>query len=192
MQSILDKVDKHFDDFFRPYEAPLSPQDYKDLKESVCGFLHLIKMEEKFDPLFKYKPGDLEVKKPPLLVDFDGTIVEYTPNSFIENFIITEEDNTILSDCVEILRELQKTFTIIIYSGRCNTYEGYKAVEDYLKIHLIPYDSIYFMPKPIAYLMIDDRCLHFKGSWKETYKEILKYKNWIDEKRFHSGDKRPS
>ena len=74
----------------------------------------------------------------------------------------------------DALRELQKDFRIVIYSGYgCVASEEGDAnqeIRDYLEKHGIPWDDIVQKPYPFAF-MIDDRAVHHKG-WKTTLAQI--------------------
>ena len=91
-----------------------------------------------------------------IAIDFDHTIVE---------------GDKPLPGAREALRLLkEKGFHITIHS--CNNPEWIKKVLDN---NDIPYDRIWVAPgKPIAHAYVDDRAVHFDGSWTKALNEIHK------------------
>jgi len=84
--------------------------------------------------------------KPRYCVDFDGTIFDGVG---------------ILPGCVEALTELQKTYSIAIFSARPTDAERWHMAE-VLKKHGVPFDEI-LPPKPEAVIYLDDKGRHFQG-----------------------------
>jgi hypothetical protein len=123
--------------------------------------------------------------KPTISVDFDGVIHKYSRGW---------QDGSIYDDVTdgffEWLLDAQKYFTVVIYSSRSKTPLGINAMRDYLaeKItewesksnNLVDLDKVLFAAeKPAAFLNIDDRCVTFKGNWKELDPQTLRqFKPW--------------
>lgn len=116
---------------------------------------------------------DVEWGKPIICVDFHHTITTRCgacDGGDIKDFItgVPQEGVT------EALKELSKTFRILIFTGSGSFWKGKKLqmIVDWLDKHKIPYDDIRF-DKPPAAFIIDDRSVHHR-SWSETLKEINK------------------
>jgi protein-tyrosine phosphatase len=97
-----------------------------------------------------------------LMIDFDKTIAENTPD---------REISDPMPGVKEAFDKLKSEgWNIIIYSGRANTPEGADEIREFMKKHDIPYDEI-FIGKPIAEYYIDDRNIVFTD-WKDVVDTI--------------------
>lgn len=110
-----------------------------------------------------------------ICIDMDGTICKN------RNAEQSYSDVEPMDEAVETIRKLKKQgHYIIIDTARhvktCNWNEGQiiakqaKILIDWLDIHKIPYDEIWFS-KPLADLYIDDKGMNFTN-WKEVYNQI--------------------
>lgn len=87
-----------------------------------------------------------------ICVDFDNTIFD---------------GRGIFPDCIEVLTELRKTYSIAIFSARPTDAER-KHMIAVLDEHGVPYDEI--LPvKPNAAMYIDDKAIRFDG-WDKLKK----------------------
>ena len=91
------------------------------------------------------------LSKPRICVDFDGTIFD---------------GQGILPGCIEKLTELQKSYTIAIFSAR-PTPEERRQMGVILLTRGVPYDEI-LPPKPEADFYLDDKGRQFQGWDKVT------------------------
>jgi hypothetical protein len=86
------------------------------------------------------------VSKPRICVDFDNTIFDGVG---------------ILPGCVEGLRELQKTYSVAIFTARATDAER-RQMAEILHTNNIPHDEI-LPPKPEAAFYLDDKGRQFQG-----------------------------
>jgi len=115
-----------------------------------------------------------EDKKPPLYIDFDGTIAtdEFPgagpPKPYVK----------------ETLTNLRKKYTIHVYSCRTSSewskiFSDFKQdeqvlfIKKYMRKHKIPYDSIEMSNKPTG-IFIGDENIEFKENWKEIENRLMK------------------
>lgn len=122
---------------------------------------------------------DKKLKGKIIAVDFDGVISEYDTFKGIGVF-----GKPIKDVRYAITGAKNLGATIVINTCRSEV----EQVAEYLMRHEIPYNYINFSPKNVelglsakkiaADIYIDDRCMCFKGSWKDTFQEILEFKRW--------------
>ena len=113
-----------------------------------------------------FKEGNMKKEKKRLLIDLDGVLNTYT-GEYIANYI-----PPIAEGAREFLEELNNEFELILFSAR---------EQEFVKQWSIEYDvNKYFTEitnkKRSAYLIIDDRCICFKGNFNDTLKQIKNFK----------------
>lgn len=86
------------------------------------------------------------VSKPRICIDFDGTIFD---------------GKGITPGCVEAIIELQKTYSVAIFSARPTEAERKQMIE-ILDSNSVPFDEI-LPPKPEAAFYLDDKGRQFQG-----------------------------
>lgn len=110
-----------------------------------------------------------------LLFDFDGVINSYVSGWTGVDSIIDEP----VKGIKEALDILSEDFEIIIYSTRCLSEEGIKAIRKYMEKYNLKYDGISDKKVP-AYLTIDDRAINFNGNIQEMLFKINTFKHYIN------------
>ena len=114
-----------------------------------------------------------------VVFDFDGVIHSYTSGW---------KGETVISDppvvgIENVLKELdRKGYEIVIVSTRCSSYNGMKAVSEYLNRHgLNKYIKGLSADKPPAICYVDDRALKFDPAELDSLVEqIENFKPWND------------
>ena len=101
-----------------------------------------------------------------LLIDLDGVLNTYTGN-YIANYV-----PPIAEGAKEFLKELYNEFELVLFSAR----EKEVALQWSIDNGVRQYFSEITNEKKCAYLIIDDRCICFKGSFKETLSQIKNFK----------------
>lgn len=94
--------------------------------------------------------------KPRLCVDFDGTIFDGVG---------------LFPGCVEALFELQKKYSVAIFSARRTEAER-QQMADILKQNGVPHDEI-LAAKPEAVAYIDDKGIRFEG-WSNVMANLTR------------------
>ena len=143
------------------------------------------------------------MKKPALLLDFDGVIHSYSSGwQGVRNI-----PDPPVKDAMRFIIEAQKYFQVCVYSARSGKFGGVLAMKKWLKRHLENYvlmeDQMLIEPcpfnedismservtndimgdikfptkKPRAFLTIDDRALCFNGIFPKP-EELLDFKPW--------------
>ncbi len=107
--------------------------------------------------------------KKTLLLDFDGTICQYT--GWIP------EENTILREPTEKARKalyvLSNDFELV-----CFTTRDPKPVREWLSRHGFPKMEVTNVKRP-AFLILDDRAIRFEGKWTdELLAKIRSFEPW--------------
>ncbi len=108
--------------------------------------------------------------KPTICIDFDGVLNNY--HGYDGDNLGTPRDGA-----KEFLQELNKKYTVIILSARryshiirwLNEYDLWQYVADVTSF------------KPPATCYVDDRGIQFNGDYKETLKQIKKFKTYWEE-----------
>lgn len=143
------------------------------------------------------------MKKPILLLDFDGVLHSYSSGwQGVRNI-----PDPPVKDAMRFIVEAQKHFQVCIYSARSGQFGGKRAMKKWLKRHMenhvlmedqeliepCPFNEDISMSeritdeilgdikfptkKPGAFLTIDDRCLCFRGVFQDP-KRLLDFKPW--------------
>jgi len=106
--------------------------------------------------------------KKTILFDLDGVLNMYNGN-YDENFIPPIKDGA-----YEFVKELSKDYKVVIFTTRDSI-----LASDWIKDNnLAQYvDHITNIKEP-AYLIIDDRCINFNGSYDDLKNQIKNFKVW--------------
>lgn len=127
--------------------------------------------------------------KPTICIDFDGVIHSYERGW---------QDGTIYGDVVrgffEWVERVRDDFKLVIYSSRSKDDAGVTAMALWLhhqrnawikaggqRDPVNPLEIEFAHEKPAAWLTIDDRCVHFDGSWDNpllTRDAMRAFKPW--------------
>lgn len=108
-----------------------------------------------------------------LLFDFDGVIHSYTSGWQGCGVAIDEP----VAGIKKVIDDLKNTYSIYIYSSRCENINGINCIKNYCKEFNIYYDKI-CNTKPPAFLTIDDRCICFDGNPSSLVEKINNFKTW--------------
>ena len=104
-------------------------------------------------------------------LDFDGVIHSYR-SGWCGAEIIPDPP---VHGSREAIEQLRKRFRVVIHSARCQTDEGKKAIEVWLKKHRITVDEVCSL-KPPAHVYVDDRAIPFRGNWDHAIAEIHEFR----------------
>jgi len=99
--------------------------------------------------------------KPTLVVDFDGVIHRYTSGWHGA----TEMPDGPVPGTKEAIQALRTKYKVIVSSSRANSWEGHRAIVQWLKEQSIEVDDVAYGEKPGGVAYIDDRAIRFHGSW---------------------------
>ena len=123
-----------------------------------------------------------DLDKPILCVDFDGVISEYK-SGWLGAEIIADKP---VSGAFEFLNQAILHFNVLIFSSRCNSKSGIKAMIDWFHEHGFEgLEHLHFQPgKPSFALVIDDRAIRFNGMWKDipSPEDLVDSKPWYYQK----------
>jgi len=115
------------------------------------------------------------MKKLTICLDFDGVVHSY--KSGWQGVAIIPDPP--VDGTKEAINRLRETHEVVIFSTRCKTEEGRKAIFSWLKKHGIVVDKV-SEHKPPAIIYIDDRGIQFRG-WVDCMAEIRLFKHWQEE-----------
>ena len=103
-----------------------------------------------------------------LLIDLDGVLNTYT-GKYIPDYI-----PPLTKGAIEFLEELYKEFELILFSAR-----EPRLVEEWsIEQGVSKYFKEITNEKKSAYLIIDDRCICFKGDYIDTIEQIRNFKKY--------------
>ncbi len=103
-----------------------------------------------------------------VLVDLDGVLNFYT-GDYVEDYIPPLREGA-----REFITELSLKYNLKLFTTRnCETAKQWLVVNN-----LDKYFSEVTNTKKTAWLVIDDRCLTFKGDYTDTLNQIEKFKPW--------------
>lgn len=125
--------------------------------------------------------------KPIITVDFDGVAHLYTSAWVGEDKVVDGP----VPGFFDWWYKARDHFTIVIYSARSKSETGIEAMRGWFQVHFnewrkdrietITLDLHFASEKPMAFLTIDDRAIHFKGDWKAPELDPLvmkKFRPW--------------
>jgi len=111
-----------------------------------------------------------------IALDFDGVI-----HSYISGWkgvdCIPDPPVPYAEEAINILRD--KGYEVVVWSTRCSEPDGICAIRNWLKEWHITVDKV-VMTKPPCVWYIDDRAITFKGDWRQTLVDILKFRSYLD------------
>ena len=105
--------------------------------------------------------------KKKILIDLDGVLNEYGKEPFDENFI-----PKIKEGAVEFIKEVSEIGELYLFTTRNLLLSSKWLLENNLDKYFKDVTNI----KIPSYLYIDDRCICFKGKYKQTLDEIKNFK----------------
>ena len=105
--------------------------------------------------------------KKKILIDLDGVLNEYGKEPFDENFI-----PDIKAGAEEFIKELSEIAELYLFTTRNMLLSSKWLVENNLDKYFKDVTNI----KLPSYLYIDDRCICFRGKYKQTLDEIKSFK----------------
>ncbi len=109
----------------------------------------------------------LELARPTICLDFDGVIHSFRSGWQGESIIPDPPIHRV----DEAIRQLRKTYRVVVYSARCRTAAGARAIAEWLARHQIQVDEV-SRHKPPAHIYVDDRAVRFTGDWDATIAAI--------------------
>ena len=135
-----------------------------------------------------WDPANYSAKR--ICVDFDGVISDYSDGWKNSGHI---GNSKIVAGAVEFLNKaISQDYEVLIYSARCNSAEGRKAIEVFLIDNGIKINDyawkITLMPgKPPAQFYLDDRALRFEGKFLSP-DEYIAQNPWYYKGDFRQND----
>ncbi len=105
--------------------------------------------------------------KKKILIDLDGVLNNYGNEKFDENYI-----PQVKVGAKEFLEELHQSAELYLFTTRNLMLSTKWLIKNNLDIYFKDITNI----KIPSYLYIDDRCICFKGEYKDTLNEIKKFK----------------
>ncbi|MBR1617819.1 hypothetical protein IJ670_06675 [bacterium] len=103
--------------------------------------------------------------KKTILFDLDGVLNTYD-GKYDKNYI-----PPITNDAYKLIQELSKDYKIIIFTVRNSLLASKWVIESGLDEYVENVTNI----KEPAYLIIDDRCINFKGNYKDLKDKIQNF-----------------
>jgi len=105
--------------------------------------------------------------KKKILIDLDGVLNEYGKEPFDENFI-----PKIKNGAVEFIKEVSEIGELYLFTTRNLLLSSKWLLENNLDKYFKDVTNV----KLPSFLYIDDRCICFKGEYKQTLEEIKNFK----------------
>ncbi len=118
------------------------------------------------------------MKKPILLLDFDGVIHSYA--SGWKGADIIPDDP--VPGAFEFIEAAMEKFDVQVYSARSCQLGGVWAMRRWFDRHNFQFTDYLKFPieKPPAFLTIDDRCIRFVGEWP-SIPDLVGFKAWHEQ-----------
>jgi hypothetical protein len=104
-------------------------------------------------------------------LDFDGVLHSYR-SGWCGATIIPDPP---IHGTREAVARLREQYCVVVYSTRCHSEEGRKAVKNWLQRHDIAVDDV-CEHKPPALVYVDDRAIRFRGDWSDVLTEIQQFR----------------
>jgi hypothetical protein len=117
------------------------------------------------------EPLGIRVTRRTICLDFDGVVHSYR-SGWRGAEIIPDPP---IHGTREAIARLRQHYTVVIYSTRCRTAEGRRAIEAWLRQHDIEVDEV-CEHKPPALVYVDDRAIPFRGNWDQVAHEIRQFR----------------
>lgn len=125
-------------------------------------------------------------RKPILCVDFDGVIHSYTSGWQGADVVLDPP----VDGAIQFLTAAVEMFEVHVFSSRSNQRGGMRAMKSWLEKEFMNYWGAHPVladdafseikwpkTKPPALVTLDDRAMHFTGSWPEL-ETIANFKPW--------------
>ena len=109
-----------------------------------------------------------KIYKKTILLDLDGVLNTYT-GEYDKDYI-----PPIRNGAIDLVKNLSTTFNVVIFTSR----NILVAIKWILNNNLGEYITNITNVKEPCYLMIDDRCIQFKGDYAKLKEEINDFKVW--------------
>lgn len=106
-----------------------------------------------------------------ICLDFDGVLHSYRSGWRGEEII----PDPPIHGTKEAVARLRLQYRVVVYSARCRTPEGRRAVERWLCKHEIEVDEV-CDHKPPALVYVDDRAVPFRGDWDQVMADIRQFR----------------
>lgn len=106
--------------------------------------------------------------KKTILIDLDGVLNTYD-GVYDENYI-----PPIKNGAYEFIKHISNDYKIKIFTCRKFLLTSKWIIENGLELYI---DDVINKKEP-AYILIDDRCINFKGNYQELIKDINNFKPW--------------
>lgn len=113
------------------------------------------------------------MKKPTIIMDFDGVIHNYK-SGWQGIDVIPDKPVSGIKECIS---ELRKNYIVVVFSTRCSCNAGIQAIKAWLKKYEIEVDKVVSEKLP-SILTIDDRCICFDGNTNALIDKIKSFKVW--------------
>jgi hypothetical protein len=104
-------------------------------------------------------------------LDFDGVLHSYR-SGWCGAEVIPDPPIHGTRESVALLRQ---QYRVVVYSARCHTEDGRRAVQSWLEKHQIVVDEV-CEHKPPALVYVDDRAVRFRGNWEDVITEIRQFR----------------
>jgi hypothetical protein len=134
---------------------------------------------EAIDRILATRPAPVEVlerlgitrPRRTVCLDFDGVLHSYR-SGWCGAEVIPDPPIHGTRDAVARLRQ---QYRIVVFSARCHSEEGRRAVQNWLDRHDIVVDEV-CEHKPPALVYVDDRAVRFRGDWDDVITEIRQFR----------------
>ena len=134
---------------------------------------------EAIDRILATRPAPAEVLQPlgisklprTVCLDFDGVLHSYRSGWRGAETI----PDPPIHGTREAVERLRQSYRVVVYSARCRSPEGRRAVENWLRKHEITVDEV-CDHKPPALVYVDDRAIPFRGNWDQTIADIRQFR----------------
>jgi hypothetical protein len=104
-------------------------------------------------------------------LDFDGVVHSYR-SGWRGAPVIPDPP---IHGTAEAIARLRQQYRVVIYSARCRSAEGRRAIEAWLRKHQIEVDEV-CDHKPPALVYVDDRAIPFRGDWNQVIADIRQFR----------------
>jgi len=106
-------------------------------------------------------------------LDFDG-VIHWNISKWRGRSVIPDG---VIPGTKDAIHQLRQKARVVVFSGRCASPEGRKAIQSWLDHHGIEVDEV-CEHKPLADMYIDDRAIPFTGNWDEAIESIMGFTHW--------------
>ena len=117
------------------------------------------------------------MRRAKICFDFDGVIhsnLYYRGAGVVNGALVPGVKEMISRLCVE--------YEVVVYSARCATEIGYKAVRGFLDNNGLSYLAL-AKDKPRAKIYVDDRAVLFTGDCEKLLRDIKNFSQWQEKEK---------